>query len=306
MNEKELLLAFLSKTLNMDTSGVASLIYNEDGSELKSDALSVLETKAKDNVSKFKGKFDEGHKAGTREALSRLEKEFKEKTGFESDAEGVQLFMDYADSNVADAVTRLKPNEMTEDDVRSHRLFLDMEGKLSKAEKERLQAIEDAVSGVKSEFQKKEMFGEIKKRATKQLMEMKPVLSEDETKRGNQLGLLYGELSGYEFQERSDGEVVLLKEGKPIDDDLGHHMTLSKFVGSAANKYYDFMQSDNRQAPPPKTGQQATFKLVKPTSQGEFLKQYDEIQKDTKMSAEDKKAAGIQLKALYKGEAVTQ
>lgn len=306
--EKDILVEFLSKALNLDKSGVTSLIYEEDGAALKSDALTILEGKQKEFIASQRLKFDDGHKAGTRETMEKLEKDFKKKTGFKSDAEGVDLFTAYADSKVAEVKAGFKPNELTDDDVRKHKLFLDMEGKLAKSEEEKAKAVEAAVAGAKSEFQKIEMLGEVKKRAAKQLIDMKPILSEDATRKENQMKLLYSELDAYDFQGRSDGEVVLIKkDGKPLEDDMGHAMTLSKFVASTAPKYYDFQQSDPRNAPPPKTGDPApSFKLVKPTSQGEFLKQYDEIQKNDSLTPEQKTQAGIDLKKLYKGEPVTQ
>src|SRR3990167_5989979 len=106
MTEKELLTAFLSKTLNMDESAVASL-YNEDGKELKPDALSTLENLDVDRVKKLKpdstDAFNNGHKKGKSESISQLEQEFQKRANFKSDKKGIDLFLEYAAQAVKEA-----------------------------------------------------------------------------------------------------------------------------------------------------------------------------------------------------------
>jgi hypothetical protein len=136
MTEKELLSAFLSKTLNMDETGVASL-YNEDGTELKSDALDTLLRTDVERVGKLKPDtkkfFDDGYKKAEGEIRTKIEKEFTEKTGFKSDKKGVELFIEYA-------AKKQDGGEITEDVIKKHPVFINAVEKLSSEKEAAVQA----------------------------------------------------------------------------------------------------------------------------------------------------------------------
>ena len=89
---KKTFTGLLSTAYGMDETAVASL-FNEDGSDLKTDAFDILKAKDQDRVTSLKGesktKFDDGYKKGQSESLTKLENDIKGKFGAQSDKKGI-------------------------------------------------------------------------------------------------------------------------------------------------------------------------------------------------------------------------
>lgn len=242
--EKELLSAFLSKTLNLDESGVASL-YNEDGTELKSGALETLLKHDVERVGKLKPDtkkiFDDGYKKAQSEALTKIEKDFQDKTGFKSDKKGVELFIEYS-------AQKHEGGEITEDAIKKHPLYINTVEKLSSEKEAAVQSVQGEFDKFKSELKNKETFSSVASKAMDLFNGLKPILSSDAAKAKHQMEDFVSKLKGYEYEIQGD-KVIVLKDGKVLEDDHGNRIPFDKIVKETANKYYDFHVTDPKSSP---------------------------------------------------------
>lgn len=245
MTEKELLFGLLSATQNMDEAGVTSL-YKDGGTELKDDALEILKKLDIDRVQKMKPDtkkfFDDGYKKAQGEALTKLEKEFREKTGFSSEKKGIDLFVEYADSKV-------QSTDITEDAVKRHPLFISTVDKLSKEKEEAVSLKQKEFEDFQNGIKKKETFGSVSNRALEIFNNMKPVLSQDANRAKNQLDLFVDKLKDYDYEIQEDKVVVLNKDGTVFEDSHGNRIQFEKLIKDTASKYYDFHVAEPRTIP---------------------------------------------------------
>lgn len=318
--EKELLLAFLSKSLNLDNDGVASLIYNEDGSELKADALTTLLDKQQKFVKKWKddsSKFDQGYNKGKSESLSAFEKSFKDKFEFESEKSGVELIEEYVESVRAKAGTK----EITDDDVKKHKLFLDRDAQYRADLKKAKDDAAAELNKVQATYKQEKTFAEVQKKALEILDSKKPILSSDATKAQRQKLLLLNDLKGFTFDiqgEGDDARIVVMKDGKVYEDNLGHAIEFDTLVNEKSDLYYDFEAADNRSAagnPNNKgvgaagghanQGQKGGIRtlhgmtLKKPSSDREYAETYLKINSDAALKPEQRSELNIALGELW-------
>jgi len=243
-NEKELLAGFLSKTLNLDAAGVASL-YKEDGSELKPDALDTLLSLDVERVKSLKPDtkkiFDDGYKKAQSESLTKLEKEFKEKTSFQSDKIGIDLFLEYA-------ATQAKDGKITEDLIKKHPLFISTVDALKKEKEDAVLAESKKLNDFQLGLKKKETFGEVATKALELFHADKPILPKDPSVAQNQRTLLLEKLESYEYEKQGD-KFIVLKDGKVLEDDHGNRISFEALVKQTSKKYYEFQVADHKSSP---------------------------------------------------------
>lgn len=242
--EKELLNEFASKTLNLDTDGVASL-YNEDGT-VKDDALQILLDKHAEKIKSLKPDtkkiFDDGYKKGQSESLSRFEKEAKEKHGISSDKQGLEL--------IDDIVAQYKVDHPDDPDkIKKSKYYLDAVEDFKKKSKELETTYNNQLEAYKKTVEKERLFGSVSEQALIIFEGLKPILSEDPAKASNQKKVFLNELANVNYELRG-GEIFLLdSEGGEALDNLGNRIKFTDFVKAAAEKYFDFQVSDPRSAP---------------------------------------------------------
>jgi hypothetical protein len=236
---KEIFTGVLSETLNLDENGVASL-FNEDGS-MKDDAKqTVLDLFAK-RVSDLKSgsqktAFDDGYKKAQSEVLSKFESDFKAKTGHKSDKKGIDLVLDYAN-------TAKKEGELTDDELKKHPKVLTWLEEKDQAIEAAKADGETKLSQFQKELNKKETFGKVSTSVLEYFHKMNPVLSSDPVKRKAQEELFVERFQGYDFEIQGE-RILVLKDGKAIEDTYGKVVTLEKMVKDTAGKYYDFHAAD--------------------------------------------------------------
>lgn len=313
MEEKELLLAYLSKTLNMDNSGVASLIYNEDGQALKPDALNTLVSKQAEIIAKNRGKFDEGHKAGMKKKAEELESMLREKFDLSTDVTGVDALVEEALAKVSASQGGSK--QVTDDDIKKSKIYVDLQTEVAKLKKEADKRVEEARNEVETKYKKAGIRQSVQQSALSKLSKMNPILSKDESKARNQQKLLLNELNDYDFELHGEGDsaryIPLTKDGKVLEDNLGHPISFDDLVSNIASKYYDFQESDSRSSggDPTKKGASgsgggagtvAGITLRKPTSQQDWFKQHEEIESNTQLKSDEKLKLQSELLQMWK------
>lgn len=270
ITEKELLTGFLSKTLNIDTTGVTSL-YNDDGS-LKDDALDTLLAKDVERVNKLKPDtksiFQDGYKKAKSEVLTDFEKEFLEKTSYKSDKKGIDLILEYA------ANASKQNGEVNEDAIKKHPLYISTVERIQREKEEAITAEAKKLEQFQSELKRKETFNNVSKKALAYFNSLKPILSKDPVKAETQMRDFIEKLQGYEYDVQGD-EIVVLKDGKVLEDKHGNRIKFDKVVKDEAEKRYDFHQADKRDSPAngkddDDNGSKKAFSFDVPKTQAEY------------------------------------
>ena len=317
--EKELLMAFLSKSLNLDSQGVTSLIYNEDGTELKADAIDSLLSKQAAVISAARingstGKLSEGKKAGYKEAAEKFEADIKEAFGITSDAIGADLINEVKTKVASSTEGNVKV--LTDDDVKKHKVYLDLHAKLLAAEKAADERVNTEVGKVKSEWKRNETINEVLNAAIVFHKSRKPVLSKNEQIAMNQLKALKDEINQYNWEIQGEGNnkriVALDKDGKILEDNLGHPVQFESLITTIGDRYYDFEASDSRSSGGNPNDKGASsggassgtsgVTLRKPTSTEDWMKQHEDIESNKLLKPDEKIKLQSELKNLFKGE----
>lgn len=289
----------------MDSDAVASL-YEEDG-KLKSDALDNLLSKDVERVKSLKPNtteiFNNGYKKAEKEIMQKFEKDFIEQTGYSSDLKGIELVMDYINSNKSSSSSTQKG--LSDDDVKRHKLYLDAVDNAKKIEKEINKKWQEKFDAREAEIKGEKVFNDISSEAMSLLDSMKPILSSDANKANNQKSWFIKELQQYQY-DIQEGRKIVLKDGKVLEDEHGNRIDFDSFVKNIADKFYDFNASDQRSSPPKPDGKSTTtFTLKKPTSNDEYVKMIEEIRSDNRLSSEQKTQKSVELTNLYtSGEVV--
>lgn len=301
---KELITAFLAKTLNMAPESVAELLYkkSDDGAtlteEIQEDALNALLKLDSERVGKLKPDtktlFDNGYKKAQAEVSEKWEKMIREKFGIEADVTGEDLVM--AAHQMAS-----KPPKQADDQVKAHPLYLQLEKKyqadLEAAKAEGQKALEEFKTGV----ERRNRLSAVQQEARKYLLSRKPVLSSDATKQENQIGLFLQQFEGYDFEPREDGGFLPMKDGKRIENEHGHPVDLKTLADKVADSYFDFQVQDAKgnggNGNPP--GGAGTGSGKAPASEEELWRAYNAAQtqeeKNAVMTAYEKAHGEIQV-----------
>lgn len=242
----KVLLEFLSKTLNLDEAGVASL-FNEDGSP-KDDSLQRFLDLDKARVAKLQtGKFDEGFKKAQKETLTKLEKDLKDKFGVDSDKQGVELV-----EAIVTAKTPAGP-EVTDEMVKKHKVYLDLQESIPTKVKEAVKAKETEFNYFRSQIERKETLANVKAEAQKYFEELKVVLPADAAKAERQKNLFFREIEAGNYRtETVDGKirVILLNEkGEDDVDEHGNRKDFASIIKAKITDTFEVAASDPKRSP---------------------------------------------------------
>lgn len=227
--DHEIAEALNSDENDLDEKKVASLILELDKSRIK-------EIRTKHH--------DEGHKKGKAETLAAFEKDLREKFNVSDlEKQGLELI-----EAIIEKQGSKSSKELDDDAVKRSKTYqtekLQWEKKLEDLKKE----MEDKVKATEAGFQKEKTFSKASEKALAILDALKPVLSEDPQKALRQKQILLNELKGFDFSE-VNGELVILKDGKPLEDEHGHSVKFDALVKNKASEFFDFQKSEGRTTP---------------------------------------------------------
>lgn len=264
--EKEVLNAFVSKTLNMDESGVASL-YNEDES-LKDDALETLSNKFAEKIQSLKPDtkkfFDDGYKKGQKESLSNFEKEAKAKFGLQSDKQGIELLEDLV-------LQYQKDHPEDPDKIKKSKFYIDAVSEFNKKLSETEAEYNKRLETFQKTVEREKLFGNVSNQALIIFENLKPILPEDAAKAANLKGVFIKELEGLEYTIR-EGEIILLdKEGNDLADKYSNRIKFEDVVKQTAEKYFDFYKAEGKTSPTHTQNSKTTSTVFNITSEQQYL-----------------------------------
>lgn len=182
--------------------------------------------------------FQDGYKKAKAEVLTDFEKTLREAYGIESDATGNELI----DAIIA---AKAKPDakNISEDDIKKHPAYQNAE----KSHKQALKAVqtewETKLNEREAQYKKGETFGSVSKKALDILAAMNPVIPGNAMVATNIQNAFLSSLKGYEFDIQGD-RVVVMKDGKVLEDGHGHSMEFDKLVKDTAGGYYEIKTSN--------------------------------------------------------------
>ena len=260
--EQKKLNGFLSKTLKMDDEELASL-YNEAG-ELTS--LTAAEKADTSRVTKLKEENDSQYKRGQKEVATKFETKLKEKYGVSSDETGVDL----VDLILTTELEKVKGKG--DEDITAHPEYLKLKSESDRMLKAKDKEWQKKIEELESKHTRESMFAKVKDRAFAELDNLRPILPEDAKKAQKWKEKYIEDFRAYDFTEQ-DGMIVVLKDGKPLQDSHGYNKSFADLVKETAAEIFDFQTAESRSSA---ANQQTQSNFAAPRNEEEFIQKMRE------------------------------
>ena len=241
MDEKELLMHLLTKAYGLTEAELGEKLY-EDGTLSTSAADTLIEMdakrvlKVKDSIDKT-SIFDDAYKKAKKDEWDKFEKKFKETYSIESDAIGFELINELIEK------VKVKP-ETTEDDVKIHPAYINLERDVSKRYEIALRKAEDDLKEYKDDIEKNTLMSSVMSEVEQIFISLNPNLSENPIKAKNQKDMFLSQFSSFKY-EPVDGKYVVMENGKRMEDKHGNPIYLDSFVTSMTNENFDIRVQEN-------------------------------------------------------------
>lgn len=241
MEIQKILTGVLAKTLNLGDGEIAELIKDGEGVK-ESDVIQKILDLDVQRVEKIKTsvdgkeKFQDGYKKGKEESLSKLEKQIKEKYGIQSEKLGVEL--------VEEIITeKSKPVETDEETVKRSKTYQDLETRLKGELKTQKETYEQQIADINSQTQREKTLSVANKKALDIFAGLEPVLPTSKQVADNQIGWFLKSMEEYDFDVQDD-RIVVMKDGKVVQDGHGNSRTFDDIVKEKAGKFFEFKKNN--------------------------------------------------------------
>ena len=241
MEIQKILTGVLAKTLNLGDGEIAELIKDGEGVK-ESDIIQKILDLDVQRVEKIKTsvdgkeKFQEGYKKGKEESLSKLEKQIKEKYGIQSDKLGVELVEEVISE-------KSKPVETDEETVKRSKTYQDLETRLKNELKTQKETYEQQIADINFQTQREKTLSVANKKALEIFAGLEPVLPTSKQVADNQIGWFLKSMEEYEFDVQDD-RIVVMKDGKVLQDGHGNSRTFDEIVKDKAGKFFEFKKNN--------------------------------------------------------------
>lgn len=239
-NAEKLLRALLGKGYKMPKTDIDKLLSEETTDEdgetqvIEGDVARIgkLTTPKKGET------FQDGYAKAKKEVLTDFEKTLRELYEIESDATGPELVE-------AIIAAKAKPGakEVTEDDVKKHPVYQNAEKAHKAALKQVQTEWETKLTERENQYKKGETFNTVASKALAKLTGMNPVIPANAKVAANiQRSFLDG-LKDFDYEVQGD-RIVVMKDGKVVDDGHGHSLEFDKLIEDHAGGFYEFKQNN--------------------------------------------------------------
>jgi hypothetical protein len=235
-NAEKLLRTLLGKGYKMPKTEIDKLLSEETTDEdgetqlIEGDQARIgTLTKPKKGES-----FQDGYAKAKKDVLTDFEKTLRELYEVESDATGPELVE-------AIIAAKAKPGakEITEDDVKKHPVYQNAE----KTHKAALKAVqtewETKLNERESQFKKGETFNTVAAKALAKRNSLNPVIPTNPKVAANIEKSFLDELKQFDYEVQGDN-ILVMKDGKVIDDGHGHSLEFDKMIEDHAGGFYEF------------------------------------------------------------------
>ena len=254
----EVLIGLLSKAYNLDTERIAELLFKKDADgqatdEINEGALQAIldldvqrTASLKDDAKK---RFDDGHKKGKSETAKQWEKMIREKFGV--DGEGDLIL-----ESLAEKMSNTGKSDLTDDAVKRHKLYQELERAAQEREQAALAAGEEKLKTFQLEQSKSQRRQMAEGKAKDILLNLKPVLEDDQTIADTRIRDFLRDIGEFEFDENLNP----LKDGESYKNAHGHLVSFDQMAQEIAARRFKFQVQDpkgnggnlNQPGPPPR------------------------------------------------------
>jgi hypothetical protein len=240
MSEKQILV--LTKVYGKTEAEVKEKLFTEkDGVLIPNDDFdSIVLSWDEARVAAWKKKEttanDNGYKRAQKEILTGVEKMYRD-AGIIADGETTEAVIEKFEQLKLNSKTTL-----TDDDIKKTKLYLDFEAKVKKEylPKSDHEAKLAEFSQKIKDIELKEMSISVNDEAAKSFNPNDFMLSEDPTRRQNQVNEVYEKLNKmYDSIEKSEDGIVLIKNGKRLEDTHGNPKKISDLIEGITLSLYD-------------------------------------------------------------------
>lgn len=244
MDFKTIITGLLSKAYKLDQGEIDQLL--ESGENITEETVigKLLERDTK-RVSTLKGdatgKFQEGYAKAKKEERAAFERELKEKLEVDSELTGVEL-VEHIVAVKSPEAGKGKKTEITEDDVKKHPVYQGLETKYKRDLKAKDEEITTKLSELTTKYQKEETFNAVKAKALTLLDGLNPILPGSSQVAQNQKNWFLNQLKDKEYEIQGD-RVVVMKDGKVLEDEHGNSVDFDTFVKTNAADFFEFKKS---------------------------------------------------------------
>lgn len=271
---EKILRGLLSKAYKLTDGEITALLENAETKE--SEVLTAVLAKDAERIASIKPKdgetFQDGYKKAKKEERTAFEKEIKEKYGVEADRTGLELI----DAVLEAKTPAPKAGDITEDDVKKHPAYQNLERKAKADLKTLTDAHTKKVEELEKGFNRTRTLAVAKAKALDELAKLEPVLEENEQVATTRKKIFADALEAYDFDLQGDN-LVVMKDGKVLDDGHGNTKAFSDLVKETAASHFVFKanngggNSNNHNAPdgsdnPGNKGAYPTTIAKKPTN----------------------------------------
>jgi hypothetical protein len=278
------------KVFGMTDDEVQSLFDKTDeGEKLKKDAVAILARRDQERLKRIKEehkaelteKYDSGYSEAKKKERQKFEDEIRQAFGVESKSFGIDL--------VKEVVSHNKPS----DDVKKHPEYLALERKLTGeyVPKTELEKVINEFDSFKQNVERSQVISRVKNDAKAIFHSLNPILPKDPKKASNQEADFLAKLEGYDFQVQDDGNHLILKEGKRLENENMNPVAFSDLVKDLTLRYFDVAEQQ------PKGNSGASPDVAAPTrftNKDEFMRAYQK-------EADPKKRVAMYEEAEAKG-----
>lgn len=240
----KILHGLLSRAYNIDNGKIEELLKdlnNEDSNQeeilnkiLELDAQRVERIKSSVDTS---GKFQEGYAKAKKEERSIFENEIKKAFGIDESTNimGVDL--------VKEIVKQSSPNEVNEDTIKRHPVFQSRESELRNQIDTIKREYEDKINEINRNHVRSKTLSDVKQKAVNIFESLNPVLASDSKVAANQKSLFLQQFDNYEY-EIQDDRVVVLKDGKVLEDQHGNSVNFNDLVQEKTMSLFELRKNN--------------------------------------------------------------
>ena len=239
----ETLLYLTTKQFNLSEEEAKALLFEND--ELKDNAADLILEKDKQRIAKLKAeretKYNEGYQTAEKKFKSHAEEVFKKKTGYNGTEDNFEAMFDAWFAHQKETLSKKK--EVTEDDIKRHPLYIDLETK--SIPKQKYDELQKSFDEFRTQSQRKAVMDTVTARAWDVVAARNPILSENQTVAENRKRDFLAKFSAFDY-ELQDGRIIILKEGKRIEDAHGNLKTFEAFTSDLAEQNFDFRAQEEK------------------------------------------------------------
>lgn len=243
--------------------GIASSLYKLDAEALR-EALQITADDQTIDEKKFiellvtkqsevvKDRDQRGYQRAQKEVLTKLEKDLRTKYPIDdAELKGADLIDKIIELQKEDVKVKGKPKELSDDDVKKHPLYLELEKAKAKEVTETKKHFEEIIAKDQESRNYESLLSEVDKNADKIFQSLgDAVLPEDATIAAkHKQKLLYEELRQIKWQKTGEDLIALKEDGSRYEDKAGNAKTFGDIVAEIAKNNFVFKQSQERKGP---------------------------------------------------------